>query len=106
MKGYLFIVSVLIIGYCFVSTAVAEEPKEEQKSTAKPVVVAVTTEASPANTTANCTEYANCTKINQGLLGMVSRAFMENRGMVQRAFYVLVGVTSLVLLYFVVKTVR
>ena len=42
----------------------------------------------------------------QGYYGQLKDMLSNNKGMVQRTFYVLIGVTGLVITYFVVKTYR
>ena len=72
----------------------------------KPSVNAITVAAA-----SNCTNNASCVNKTQGndetsLWNKVKHSVQENKGMLLRTFYVLIGLTAIVIIYFVVRAWR
>eukprot|EP00918_Siedleckia_nematoides_P011117 GHVU01024345.1.p1 GENE.GHVU01024345.1~~GHVU01024345.1.p1 ORF type:complete len:152 (-),score=18.75 GHVU01024345.1:1064-1519(-) len=97
-KWMLLCVTVILIGLSFV---VCEgDPKNTPSTTPIPKTTP------PTDDKKNCTK-SNGTDCKTELESQnLSGYFQKNRGMLMRTFYVMVGVVGIILLYFVVKTVR
>ena len=52
----------------------------------------------------NCSE--NDTTVNSSIQAKLKDLYNKHRGMLMRSFYVLIGVTGIVIIYFIVRTVR
>ena len=59
------------------------------------------------NVTCDTSNNNTCKETNpQGFKDYISKFYTKNRDMLMRTLYVLIGITSVVVLYFVVKAVR
>ena len=106
MKSQVLIVFVLILP-CFVlgdNGADLESKAQDEKASVSSASPNITISL-PNNI--NCTNPVNGTcKADDGMFTQITQKFMENKGMITRTFYVLVGVTFIVVAYFVIKTIR